>query len=67
MLTHSTPQENKEESDGVENVVWRNPEDELEIEGVELGDKKEDDDADDGDPALEAGQRVPGELNPAVG
>ena len=45
MLTHSTPQENKEESDGVEDVVGGNPQNELEIEGVELRDEEEDGDA----------------------
>ena len=66
LLTDGAPQQDEEEPDGVENVVGRNPEDELEIEGVELGDQKENDDTDDGDPPLKTGQRVPGELNPAV-
>ena len=66
LLTDGAPQQDQEESDGVENVVGGNPEDELEIEGVELGDQEENDDADDGDPPLKTGQRVPGELNPAV-
>ena len=65
-LTDGAPEQDEEKSDGVENVVGRNPQDELEIEGVELGDQKENDDADDGDPPLETGQRVPGEFNPAV-
>ena len=47
-------------------MVWRNPEDKLEIEGVELGDEEEDGDAQDGHPPLEAAQRVPRELDPAV-
>ena len=47
-------------------MIGRNPQDELEIEGVELRDQEENDDADDGDPPLKTGQRVPGELNPAV-
>ena len=66
MLTHSTPQENKEESDGVEDVVGGNPQNELEIEGVELRDEEEDGDAQDGHPPLEAGQGIPRELYPAV-
>ena len=47
-------------------MIGRNPQDKLEIESVELGDQKENDDADDGDPPLKTGQRVPGEFNPAV-
>ena len=47
-------------------MIWRDPEDELEIECVELGDEEEDDDADDGHPPLKAGERVPCELDPAV-
>ena len=47
-------------------MIGRNPEDELEIESVKLGDQKENDDADDGDPAFKTGQRVPGEFNPTV-
>ena len=66
ILTHGTPQEYKEQSDWVENVVGGNPEDKLEIEGVKLRDQKEDGDAQDGHPALEAAQRIPRELNPTV-
>ena len=47
-------------------MVGRNPEDKLEIEGVELSDEEEDSDAEDGHPSLKAGQRVPCELNPAM-
>ena len=42
------------------------PEHELEVEGVELGDEEEEDDAEDGQPTLEGGQRLPLEFNPAV-
>ena len=66
ILTYGSPQQNKEESDRIEDVIWRDPEDKLEIESVELRDEEEDDDADDGHPPLKAGERVPGELNPAV-
>ena len=47
-------------------MVWGNPKDKLEIEGVKLRDEKEDGDAQDGHPPLEAAQRIPRELNPAV-
>ena len=67
LLTDSSPEEDKEKSDGVEDMVGRDPEDKLEIEGVELCDEEEDGDAEDGHPPLETGQRVPGELNPTVG
>ena len=66
ILTHSTPQENKEQSDRVEYVVGGNPEDKLEIERVELRNEEQDGDAQDGHPPLEAAQRVPRELYPAV-
>ena len=66
VLTHGTPQEDEEQSDGVENVIGGNPQDELQVEGVELGDEEENDDADDGDPPLKTGQWVPGEFNPAM-
>ena len=66
LLTDGPPKQEEEKSDGIEDVIVRNPEDELEIESVKLGDQKEKDDADDGDPALKAGQGVPGEFNPAV-
>ena len=65
-LTDGAPEQDEEKSDGVENVVGRNPQDELEIEGVELRDEKEDGNAQDGHPPLEAAQRIPRELNPAV-
>ena len=48
ILTYGSPQQNKEESDRIEDVIWRDPEDKLEIECVELRDEKEDDDEDDG-------------------
>ena len=66
LLTHGTPQENKEQSDRVEYVVGGNPEDKLEIERVELRNEEQDGDAQDGHPPLEAAQRVPRELYPAV-
>ena len=47
-------------------MVGGNPENKLEIEGVELCDEEEDGDAEDGHPPLEAGQGVPGELYPPV-
>ena len=47
-------------------MVWRNPEDELEIECVELRDEEENGDAEDGHPPLEAGQGVPGKLDPSM-
>ena len=47
-------------------MVGGNPEDELEIERVELRDQEEDGDAQDRHPPLEAAQRVPRELDPAV-
>ena len=47
-------------------MVGGNPEDKLEIERVELRDEEEDGDAQDGHPPLEAAQRVPRELDPAV-
>ena len=47
-------------------MVGGNPENKLEIEGVELCDEEEDGDAEDGHPPLEAGQGVPSELYPPV-
>ena len=35
ILTHGAPQEDEEQSDGVEDVVGGHPEDKLEIERVE--------------------------------
>ena len=66
LLTHSAPEQYEEQSEGVEDVVGRHPEHELEIEGVELRDEEEDRDAEDRHPPLEARQRVPRELDPAV-
>ena len=66
LLTHSAPEQYEEQSEGVEDVVGRHPEHELEIEGVELRDEEENRDAEDRHPPLEARQRVPRELNPAV-
>ena len=66
-LTDSSPEQYKEKSDWVEDMIGRHPEDKLEIESVELGDEEEDGDAEDGHPPLKTRQRVPGELYPAVG
>ena len=66
LLTHSAPEQYEEQSEGVEDVVGRHPEHELEIEGVELRDEEQDRDAEDRHPPLEARQRVPRELDPAV-
>ena len=40
--------------------------DEFEVEGVELREQKDEDDAEDRQPPLQRRQRVPGELDPAV-
>ena len=40
LLTHSAPEQYEEQSEGVEDVVGRHPEHELEIEGVELRDEE---------------------------
>ena len=47
-------------------MVWRDPEDKLEIECVELSDEEENCDAEDSHPSLKTRQGVPGELYPAM-
>ena len=64
---HRAPEEHEEEAGKVEPVVGLPPEDELEVEGVELGEEEDEDDEEGGQPALERGERVPRELDPAVG
>ena len=65
-LTDSAPEEDEEKPDWIEDVVWRNPEGKLEVEGVELSDEKPNDEADNGHPPLKTRQRVPSKLNPPM-
>ena len=50
----------------VDPVVGRPPKDEFEVKRVEFGDEEAEDDAEDDEPALQRGQRVPRELDPGV-
>ena len=47
-------------------LTWGKGEHEFEVEGVELREQKDEDDAEDRQPPLQRRQRVPGELDPAV-
>ena len=47
-------------------MIWRNPEDKLQIEGVELSDEEKNGNAEDGDPSLKAGQWIPGKFYPSM-
>ena len=49
-LTYSSPEENEEQSDGIEEMVGWNPEDELEVERVQLCDQEASDQANDREP-----------------
>ena len=46
--------------------TWRKGEHEFEVERVELGEQKDEDDPEDRQPSLQRRQGVPGELDPAV-
>jgi hypothetical protein len=62
----SSPEEQEEEPDPMEPVLRRDPENKLQVEGAQLGEEKHEDDPTDGQPPLEGGQRVPGELDPSM-
>ena len=47
--------------------TWREGENELEVKGVELGEEEDEDDAENRQPPFQRWQRIPSELNPAVG
>ena len=50
----------------IEKLTGWKRENEFQIEGVELRQEEDEDDGQDGQPALQRRQRVPGELDPSV-
>ena len=61
------PQEHEEEPQPVDPVLGGPPQNELQVECVELREEEGEHDAEDGQPSLEGRERVPGELDPVVG
>ena len=51
-ITYSSPEKDEEEPDGVEEMVGRHPEHELQVEGVQLRDQEAGDEADDSEPPV---------------